>query len=286
MELDTRAAHAAELFWWTARQDLARSTVSYDDLLEALEDEERAKTAMALFDTDDDGYIVEEEAHARFHKIYRCGLRIVVTLFWRSGRSPGCLCTQRSQACHCKHPQCARASAQQVAHHCSFVPVQRHESCITDVPCVRRERRDMATTLQNTSGVLDTLEALVGGIMHVCGFCAYLAIFGVNVSHLIISLSSVLVAASFVFGNSLQTVYESVLFLFLVRPYKVGDALWYNGATHSVSSFGLMWTHLYRCATSHAADFVASRACSALHDIALKCGRADRASAGVGHTMP
>jgi hypothetical protein len=31
-----------------------------------------------------------------------------------------------------------------------------------------------------------------------------------------------------------------------VRPYKVGDAIWYSGVLHSVHSFGLLWTHLYR----------------------------------------
>ena len=36
------------------------------------------------------------------------------------------------------------------------------------------------------------------------------------------SLSSMTLALAFVFGNSLRTVYESVVFLFIVRPYKVG----------------------------------------------------------------
>lgn len=39
------------------------------------------------------------------------------------------------------------------------------------------------------------------------------------------SLSSMTLALAFVFGNSLRTVYESVVFLFIVRPYKVGARL-------------------------------------------------------------
>ena len=109
-----------------------------------------------------------------------------------------------------------------------------------------RERRDVAITLLNTGGVLTTLEALVGSIMHVCGLFVYLAIFGVDVTHLLISLSSMTIAFAFVFGNNLRTIYESVLFLFVVRPYKVGDAIFFDGAQHHVSSFGLLWTHLYR----------------------------------------
>ena len=57
--------------------------------------------------------------------------------------------------------------------------------------------------------------------MHSGGFFLYLYIFGVDVSHLVISLSSLTVAFAFIFGNNLRTIYESVLFLFVVRPYKV-----------------------------------------------------------------
>lgn len=104
----------------------------------------------------------------------------------------------------------------------------------------------MAITLQNTEVVLSTLEALVGGIMHICGFFVYLAIFGVDVTHLVLSLSSIALTFAFVFGNSLRAIYESTVFLFVVRPYKVGDAIWYEDKLHRVAGFGLLWTQLYR----------------------------------------
>lgn len=55
-------------------------------------------------------------------------------------------------------------------------------------------------------------------------WCRYLAIFNVNVQHLLISFSSVAVAFAFVFGNSLREVYESVVWLFVVNPYDEGVA--------------------------------------------------------------
>lgn len=58
-----------------------------------------------------------------------------------------------------------------------------------------------------------------------CVLCSYLAIFGVNVQHLLISFSSVAVAFAFVFGNSLREVYESVVWLFVVNPYDEGEHL-------------------------------------------------------------
>jgi small-conductance mechanosensitive channel len=92
--------------------------------------------------------------------------------------------------------------------------------------------------------VLGTLSALVGCLLHVCAFFLYLYIFGVNVSQLVISLSSMTLAFAFVFGNSLRTLYESVVFLFVARPYKVGDWIVYEGKEHRVASFGLLWTQL------------------------------------------
>jgi hypothetical protein len=96
----------------------------------------------------------------------------------------------------------------------------RAEPQLTAVPGCR-ERRNLATTLNDTNGVIRTLQALVGCVMHTCAFFAYLAIFGVDVGHLVISLSSMALASAFIFGNSMRTVYESVIFLFVVHPYQV-----------------------------------------------------------------
>ena len=61
-------------------------------------------------------------------------------------------------------------------------------------PSPRRERRDVAITLANTEVVLSTLSTLVGCLLHAGAAFAYLYIFGVDVSHLVISLSSMTLA--------------------------------------------------------------------------------------------
>lgn len=89
------------------------------------------------------------------------------------------------------------------------------------VCCVYRERRNLARTLQDNDQVIRTLEGLVGACMHVLAMFSYAWIFGTDVGHLVISLSSMGLACAFVFGNSLRTIYESVVFLFIIRPYQV-----------------------------------------------------------------
>ena len=71
-QLDEHAAHAAEYFWWTVRQDLSERKLTRADLNAVLRDSEDADYAFSLFDLDGDGYVVEEEVQSRFQKIYRC----------------------------------------------------------------------------------------------------------------------------------------------------------------------------------------------------------------------
>ena len=55
--------------------------------------------------------------------------------------------------------------------------------------------------------------------------CACLAAPQVNVNKVWLTVSSVLLGLSFIFGNSIRNVFESVVFLFVVHPFDVGDAL-------------------------------------------------------------
>ena len=47
----------------------------------------------------------------------------------------------------------------------------------------------------------------------------------VNVNKVWLTVSSVLLGFSFVFSTSIRTTFESVVFLFVVHPYDVGDTL-------------------------------------------------------------
>ena len=51
----------------------------------------------------------------------------------------------------------------------------------------------------------------------------------VNVGQVWVTFSSFLLAFAFVFGNSIRNIYEAVIFLFIVHPFDVGDALFVNG---------------------------------------------------------
>lgn len=56
-------------------------------------------------------------------------------------------------------------------------------------------------------------------------YCAGWLAAQVNLRNAWLQLSSCMLASAFVFGNSIKTVYEDVIFLFVVHPFDVGDAV-------------------------------------------------------------
>lgn len=57
------------------------------------------------------------------------------------------------------------------------------------------------------------------------------------------TFSTTVLALTFVFGDSVKSVFESALFLFLEHPYDVGDTLLMNGTVFAkVKKIDLMYT--------------------------------------------
>lgn len=61
-----------------------------------------------------------------------------------------------------------------------------------------------------------------------------------------ITVSSIIVAFAFVFGNSLRTVFEAVILMFVINPFDVGDCVTIDGSWFKVEEIGLLNTTLVR----------------------------------------
>ena len=57
------------------------------------------------------------------------------------------------------------------------------------------------------------------------------------------TVASVVIAFSFIFGTSIRQMYESVIFLFVVHPFDVGDALIVLADYHVVSDALVLGGH-------------------------------------------
>lgn len=107
-------------------------------------------------------------------------------------------------------------------------------------------RCDLATSLKDTKTVIGKLESVIGVVTHFLFVFLYLLVFNVDVVKTYLALSSLILAFSFVFQNSIRTMYENVVFLFIVHPFDVGDVLQVGegstGETYKVDQIDLHFT--------------------------------------------
>ncbi|KAK9845183.1 hypothetical protein WJX84_001954 [Apatococcus fuscideae] len=114
---------------------------------------------------------------------------------------------------------------------------------------IYQNRKHLALTLKDTRTIVGKLERLVGSIIHFVWIFIYLSIWNVNLTKIWYTFSSLLLSMTFIFGNSIKNTYESVIFLFVVHPFDVGDGVYIGtGQTdfYTIEEIALLNTTLTR----------------------------------------
>lgn len=86
-----------------------------------------------------------------------------------------------------------------------------------------RERRALALTLNDTKTAVNTLHQVVNVAVVIIIVIIGLLILGIATTHILVFISSQLLLVVFIFGNTCKTVFEAIIFLFVMHPYDVGD---------------------------------------------------------------
>ncbi|KAK4377377.1 hypothetical protein RND71_003673 [Anisodus tanguticus] len=86
-----------------------------------------------------------------------------------------------------------------------------------------RERRAFSLTLNDIKTVVNKLHQMVNVLVSVIILLICLVILGIATSKFLLFISSQVVVVAFVFGNTCKTVFESIIFLFVMHPFDVGD---------------------------------------------------------------
>ncbi|KAF9364200.1 hypothetical protein BGX34_002229 [Mortierella sp. NVP85] len=107
---------------------------------------------------------------------------------------------------------------------------------------IYKERKDLHTALRDLSQAVGKLDIIFLTIVAVIWLLIILSIFGTSVVQNMLSIGSFLVALSFVFGNSLKTLFENIVFLFITHPYDSGDLCNIEGNDMYVREVGLNTT--------------------------------------------
>ncbi|PSS12131.1 Mechanosensitive ion channel protein [Actinidia chinensis var. chinensis] len=85
------------------------------------------------------------------------------------------------------------------------------------------KRGSKLMTLNGTKTAVNKLHQMVNVVVSIIILVACLLILGIATSKFLLFISSQIVAMAFVFGSTCKTVFEAVIFLFVMHPFDVGD---------------------------------------------------------------
>ncbi|KAH8942554.1 hypothetical protein BDL97_14G107000 [Sphagnum fallax] len=109
---------------------------------------------------------------------------------------------------------------------------------------VYKERKALSLTLSDNRTVVAKLHRVLDVLMLAILLTICLLIMGVNTQKLLVAFSSILLPSVFVFGNAARSTFESLIFLFIVHPFDVGDRILVDGVSLLVEEMNILNTIL------------------------------------------
>lgn len=110
---------------------------------------------------------------------------------------------------------------------------------------VYKDRKALGHALDDTKTAVKQLNKLVTGILIVVTILVWLLLSEIATTKVIVVLSTQLVAATFMIGHTCKTIFEAVIFVFVMHPFDVGDRCVVDGIP--VTSLKLSYLFSYEC---------------------------------------
>nr|XP_024379968.1 mechanosensitive ion channel protein 5-like isoform X2 [Physcomitrium patens] len=107
---------------------------------------------------------------------------------------------------------------------------------------VYQERRALALSLSDTKSAVSKLHRIIDVILFVIVVVIWLLILDIATTQLLLFVSSQLVLMVFIFGNTLKTVFEAIVFVFVHHPFDVGDRCLIDGTMYVVEEMNILTT--------------------------------------------
>ncbi|GKV17888.1 hypothetical protein SLEP1_g28343 [Rubroshorea leprosula] len=104
------------------------------------------------------------------------------------------------------------------------------------------ERDKLASRLNDYKTAIEELDRLLSAIMFVVIIIVWLLMMGILKTRALLLICSQLVLAAFMFGNSLRTVFEAIIFVFVIHPFDVSDRCIIDGVQMVVEEMNLLTT--------------------------------------------
>ncbi|KAK9070855.1 hypothetical protein SSX86_009423 [Deinandra increscens subsp. villosa] len=111
---------------------------------------------------------------------------------------------------------------------------------------VFRERKALALTLNDTKTAVNKLHRMINVLVALVILVICLVILNIATTKILVLVSSQIVVVAFIFGNTCKTIFESIIFLFVIHPFDVGDRCEIDGVQMVVEEMNIMNTIFLR----------------------------------------
>lgn len=98
------------------------------------------------------------------------------------------------------------------------------------------ERKSLAHSLNDTKTAIEELNRLASGLLLIVILIVWLLVMGFLTTNILVFISSQLLLVVFVFGNTAKTVFEAIIFVFVMHPFDVGDRCVVDGIQVTLQS--------------------------------------------------
>ncbi|CAL5421896.1 unnamed protein product [Camellia sinensis] len=111
---------------------------------------------------------------------------------------------------------------------------------------VYKGRKALAHALADTKTAVKQLNKLVTGILAVVIIIVWLLLMEIATTKILVFLSSQLLVAAFMFGNTCKNIFEALIFVFVMHPFDVGDRCVIDGVQMIVEEMNILTTIFLR----------------------------------------
>ncbi|KAL1833820.1 hypothetical protein ACET3Z_003471 [Daucus carota] len=111
---------------------------------------------------------------------------------------------------------------------------------------VYNDRKALAHALNDTKTAVKQLNTLLTAILIVFMSIVWLLLVEIATTKVLVFFSSQLVAAAFLFGNTCKTIFEAIIFVFVMHPFDVGDRCVVDGVQMVVEEMNILTTVFLR----------------------------------------
>ncbi|KAM0974934.1 mechanosensitive ion channel protein 10-like isoform X1 [Malus sylvestris] len=108
------------------------------------------------------------------------------------------------------------------------------------------ERKSLAHSLNDTKTAIEELNRLASGFLLLVIIIVWLLLMGLFTTNMLVLIASQLLMLAFVFGNTAKTVFEAIIFVFVMHPFDVGDRCVIEGVQLIVEEMNILTTVFLR----------------------------------------